>query len=731
MKKILLGSGVLFLLLCLAAVTIPFMIPSSFYREKIEKTAGQVLGRPVTIHGDISLSLLPPVSVKAQNVVIDNQKGFEAETLANMEELRASLKLLPLFSRRIEVREFSLIKPRLNLEQHENGRKNWIIIPSDHPAPSPKPDPAEQTQQSFRRQPGELPFDISLGKVTLVDGTAVYKNFTTEKEYTLTKINLDLSMVAFDQPLSLGGSFYFNYEPLSFQIHLDTLKSFFEGQKTPLVLDFKSDLARAHFKGHFLQSESPDFSGDLNLTIPSLHAIAATLGTTLPDGQVYKNFSITGIAAGGMGYINFEKARLTLDAIKGEGSLKVSFPPGERLNLGGMLNLQGLDLTPYMKKQPKQNQTNQGKNPTPSSTPSDAHQAGSDAPQTGWPVTEFNLLALQAFDTSFSLTTPFIKFKNITLGESVLKARLQKGVLNLDLEKLDLYEGSGHGAVYLNTHEEKPVFTMSLLLDKVRVFSLLKDAADFKKLEGQGKIQLDIKGQGKNLDSLMHTLSGEGNFTFTDGALVGVNLGALARSFETLLENGHVESFLKQGVHGLADGSLAKNFGTKEKTDFTELRGTFSLKEGIAYNDDLVLLAPLIRVKGHGFVDVGGQSLDYRLNPGLVASSQGQGGETDIQGVAPVDIIFKGPWQSVTTSFGIDALEKTAERAARKALQKEGTKLIDKQIGGEAGDLLKDLLGLKKEDKKKKEDQSKDQSDQKKEGKKKKLEETLKGLFGN
>ena len=121
-------------------------------------------------------------------------------------------------------------------------------------------------------------------------------------------------------------------------------------------------------------------------------------------------------------------------------------------------------------------------------------------------------------------------------------------------------------------------------------------------------------------------LNGKGSVTFRDGAIKGINLGAMSRN--------------------VASAFLDAQAGRAQQTDFAELGGTFTITNGILRNRDLALLSPLLRVTGAGTVSLPPRTIDYRLEPKLVADLQGQGGSQQTAGIA-VPVRLHGPWSNI------------------------------------------------------------------------------------
>jgi AsmA protein len=54
-----------------------------------------------------------------------------------------------------------------------------------------------------------------------------------------------------------------------------------------------------------------------------------------------------------------------------------------------------------------------------------------------------------------------------------------------------------------------------------------------------------------------------------------------------------------------------------EKTDFSELKASFKVNNGLAHNDDLLLKSPLLRLSGNGDINIGNDTINYLTNATL------------------------------------------------------------------------------------------------------------------
>jgi AsmA protein len=217
---------------------------------------------------------------------------------------------------------------------------------------------------------------------------------------------------------------------------------------------------------------------------------------------------------------------------------------------------------------------------------------------------------------------------------------------------------------------------------------LLRDAANQDLLEGRGNVTLDVTTAGTTVTALKKALGGTANLALKDGAVKGVDIPGAIRTAQAALGS-------KRALEQQAQGG--------KKTDFTELTGSFVIKNGVAHNDDLQGKSPLLRLGGAGDIDIGAGAMNYTVKASVVATTTGQGGK-DLARVAgvTVPVHIAGPFENLKYTVDVGAL---AAGAAQDALSRE----LERRLGGgKAGqgqaqpggggveDALRGLFGRKK-----------------------------------
>jgi len=132
-------------------------------------------------------------------------------------------------------------------------------------------------------------------------------------------------------------------------------------------------------------------------------------------------------------------------------------------------------------------------------------------------------------------------------------------------------------------------------LTGVAVGPLLRDFAQKDTLEGKGTVALDVNAAGKTVNTMKKSLAGTARVALKDGAIKGINLAEVFRRAKTALGSSDAKAQARDA----------------QQTDFSEMTASFTLKNGVAHNEDLDIKAPLFRVSGKGDIDIGNSTIDY------------------------------------------------------------------------------------------------------------------------
>jgi AsmA protein len=181
-----------------------------------------------------------------------------------------------------------------------------------------------------------------------------------------------------------------------------------------------------------------------------------------------------------------------------------------------------------------------------------------------------------------------------------------------------------------------------------------------------------LSGSGASQRAIVSALNGNANLEFANGAIRGVNIAGMIRN----LGSGIVEGW--QG-------------GTQEKTDFASLGASFKVAKGNATTRDLHLVGPLVRMTGTGTVNLPSKRVNFKVDPQLVASLEGQGGQKDLSGLG-VPIMIVGPWSKPKFYPDIKGILQNPQAAIQQFKQfgKDASKLPGVDKAGAFKGVVKD-----------------------------------------
>ncbi len=588
----------------------PSFIPVESYKPQIAALVKEQTGRDLTIDGDISLSFLPRLAVSVNDVSFQNADWADAPHMAKMDQLEIVLKIFPLIRGEVALDRFIIVRPEIDLAVNRQGVGNWVFdVPAQAEA-APAADPAPSAEEG-----GFAPqvTDIQLGEISLVNGLVRYSNLATGEAYEASDINLDMSLPSLDAPLGVDGSLVWNADTVELSLDVAKPRALSLGETSDIGLNISAPKVTASFIGNGRISPVLTINGTTALNIPSVRALAAWAGQPMADGDGFGTLDLTGTVAVVGDTYSFKGATLAFDGMNGTGDLTVD--AGRSVpKLTGALALDRLDANVYLA-----DGGASGGQATPSS-------GGGASGSTGWSDAPIDLSGLKAIDTDLKLSVDEILFQELTIGKSALDVLMNGGKLTAKLTELALYEGSGVGQLVLDGSGSTPSVGANFNLSGLSAYPFLKDAAAFERIEGLGAFNVDVTTRGKSQKAMMSALNGSGAVTFTDGAIRGINIAQLSRNV-------------------FAAATSGWESGGAQSTDFSELGGTFSIARGILTNNDFKMLGPLVRVTGKGTVNMPDQTLNYRVEPKLAATLEGQGGSGDVTGIE-VPIVISGPWSN-------------------------------------------------------------------------------------
>lgn len=689
--------GVALLLVVAAIVILPMAVdPNDFKGEIVGKVQEQT-GRDLKISGDLNLSVFPWLGVKVDGVELSNAQGFGNTPFVSVKHAAVRVKLMPLLKKRLEVDTIELDGVALNLVRKGNGAGNWDDLG--------KAKKGKTTAGTKETQDGPDLEGFSIGGIDIKDARISWDDGQTGQRYEISNFNLKSGAILPGKPVGLSmGMLLQSREPaLNARIGLDgtielnqadqqvnvrglrvTLDA--EGAALPqgrLKAELESNLLLAlnghafalldlkvrsgslnitgDLKGANLHTETPSFGGTISIAEFNPRDWMASQGMAPPamaDAKALTRFAAQlDLSAKGIS-TNINNLLIQLDDTRVNGNAIVQ---------GGAaafkLDVDKIDLDRYLPVASGQGGTTDGAN-SGTGTASGKEQL-------------LPLDLMRGLDMSGSVNIGSMTVKEMVAEKVQLTLKARNGVLESAQKIGAFFQGSYQGTVDINASGKTPALKLTSRLSGVQLEPLVKKLAGEDRLSGEGNFNADLTASGNDVDSLKRTLNGKMDFNLLKGAIKGINLAAELRKAKALLS-----------------GKSAPAEKGPVQTDFSQIKGSAEIKNGLLSNKDLQALSPFFRVSGSGQVDLVKERLDYTAIVFVVETSKGQGGH-DLAGLEELErkkvgvpVHFTGPlaspkwevqWKDVLLDEQKEKLKsKLEEKLIGDEKTKEGEEESDK-----------------------------------------------------
>ena len=702
------------ILIVVAAVALPFIIDPNEYKPQIAEQVKKTTGRTLTIDGDIGLSVFPWVSLELGSVSLSNAEGFQAKQFAQVNAAEVRIKLIPLLSKQLEMDTVVLDGLTLNLEKAKNGVTNWDDLTQSTDKKSS--DAQKQTEKSPDADYAPALAAISIAGVHLTNANVVWTDHSKDEQIKIENLSLQTDPLVPGKPTALELDFNIitgkpetkahitlatdvnvDLEKQRYALNQVDFKTKAEGANLPLPVielglqgDITADMAEqtvdltdlviqihdllinSHFKVTKLSSESPAINGAMTLNAFNLRQLAKQLAIELPpmaDDSTLELVEVKTDISASANHVMANNLAVTLDQSTLSGHVGVTDFAKPAIDF--KLTLDEIDADRYLPPVQESTSGSEDNKTKPVASPATASAAGAE---------QLPLDTLRSLNVKGTMDINKLKISN-THSENVhVEINAKNGQIKFNPMNADLYQGQYQGNVSLNAQGKKLVVSIDENLQGVQVEPLLNDLTGEAKISGTVNTSVKLTGSGSNPDQIKQTLSGNGQFAFTDGALKGINIAGSIRKAKAALK-----------------GDVAPQLNEPVQTDFSSLQGSFTASNGVFSNQDFALMSPLLRVNGAGTADIVKEAIDYGLKVSIVETSKGQGGKelAELKGLTiPVKITGSFSEPKPTVDLASLAKEKATEEIKAKVSEKLSDKLGDK-LGNDLGGLLGGALGGK------------------------------------
>lgn len=186
--------GLLVAALIVAAIAVPSIVNK--FKPDIERIAKEQTGMTLSLQGDIGLSIFPILGVSVESVKLTQPDG---NAFASIDQMRASLALLPLLKGEISVDKVIVSGMALQLEKNNEGKGNWETITETQAAlaTNKQPTPAATEKTAPSSETGSNLPELNIALVEITDTHLKYNDLATGQAASLDDFDLTLKNINF------------------------------------------------------------------------------------------------------------------------------------------------------------------------------------------------------------------------------------------------------------------------------------------------------------------------------------------------------------------------------------------------------------------------------------------------------------------------------------------------------------------------------------------------------
>lgn len=241
---------------------------------------------------------------------------------------------------------------------------------------------------------------------------------------------------------------------------------------------------------------------------------------------------------------------------------------------------------------------------------------------------------LRDFDGELTARFDTVLAPNLRADAAEAALRLNQGIVTLDRAAARLLGGdvSGRGRADLTGATAK--IEASFRVKDVTVASNSPLFGGNAPIAGRVDLEAEGAATGNDRDALLRALDGKGRLSVTQGSFAGANLGAVNERLNR--------------IRNLQDILGALDAGSRGRTAFDTLTGTFVVENGVLRSDDLALAAPAGTASAKGRADLAAETLDADLRFTL----------DNLRDAPPLGIRLAGAWAAPRVTFDTNAFQQ-------------------------------------------------------------------------
>jgi AsmA protein len=665
----------LLVLLVIAAAGFLYTFDANSYKHEIAGLAEAVTGRPISIAGDMDISLYPWIGIKVNEVTIENSAGFSRRTFATIGQLDVSVKIVPLLQKRLEIDRLVLHRLAVNFEKNAEGKTNW----SDISGASGNGEVESRLGLA----------GLSVGRIDLKEARLGWLDAGTGRQFTISKMSLATKAIVKGEPL-----------PLELKALVENSQPEWVAAvnaKTELV--FRPDSAVVDAKGLKLGARAllPDSEiGKIKIAMVAdssvdlqTHSAKVTnaklglLGLVMAGTFDVENLFSSPVVQGPVKVKPFEAAKLAehlkleLPQLANPESLKsVSLAAKFKTDFGsvhldditaevdqsqvsGYVHVAGLS-EPVVQYELQADRINL-----------DDYMPVADESGKAGALIPLDFVRAAALDGLIDIETAVVG--GIEVNDLQVTSSIENGILTANPAMMRVHDGEVSAALRFDARET-PTLQVTAEVRRVDadgslnplLTSIIGDQAPV--ISGQVDADINLSAIGFSIAALQRSAKGTAKLGMAGGSVTGIDFNYASQSV--------VADYAERN-----DFRVSRTFNEEyvpdRVTPFESLNASFKIGRGRLVNEDFLMVSKDVNVNGSGSIDFVNRRLDYR--PEIDMHAKKTGNIRDKLRDHPMMYHAHGPFGAIRCDFDLARYDLHLGRLMIQEAKAHRNRQINKQ----------------------------------------------------
>ena len=605
--KIIAGVVVLFII---AVVGFVYTFDANKYKDEITGLAESATGRPISIAGDMNISLYPWIGIKINDVTVENGPGFSKKTFATIGQFDVKIKIRPLLQKRLEIDKVVLHRLAVDFEMNAAGDDNW----SDLAGVSE----SDGVKSEFGLK------GLTIGGIDVADSSLTWLDANSGKRFEISNLRLSTQAINPGEPLPIELKAFVESNQPEWQAAINA-NTRLEFNQNEAVFDAKNLklTVKALLPGTSMDSITLAMVADskvnldtqsAKLTNARLGVLGLVMGGTL---DVENIFSVP-VIQGPVKVKTFEAAKLakhldfdipqmvntrSLKKITLTALFKTDFETVDLDNISaivdqskvkGFVRIAGMSQ-PVVRYELKADKIN-----------FDDYRVVSNEP--GRDEAPLPLAFIRAVDLEGVLDVETATLDGIELNRLHIASNIENDIVNANPITVLVSDGEVKAAMRLDAREMPAVSLVAEMrqLDaNASINPLLKNIIGDEAPDIKGLVNADanLKARGSGLSALMASAQGTIKLNMDKVIIQGIDFDHASQS--VVVDYAERNNFR-------VSRTFNQEYVPDATTEFSSLSATFKVSKGKLINNDLLLASDKVNVTGSGSIDFINTKLDYR-----------------------------------------------------------------------------------------------------------------------